>query len=168
MTDHTHVLSLTLDPAFARILEQQRQIQIGHMGGDPAEMPDDKRREFIRNMSFALVAEVVEATDETSWKPWAATNQPVIKNREAFKSELADVFIFLMNLMLVGDITTSEFLTAVSVKQQINIKRQIDGYDGNNKCPRCKAAYDDPAVNCTPPVTSTGARARCDNGDVYL
>lgn len=143
-------LNITIDALFSRALNIQRQIQSRHMGGDPAELPHEVKRRFIRDMTLATVVELAEALDETRWKPWAKFDptQPVV-NREKFRGELADVFIFLMNLMLVGDITVSEFMQAVDAKQNINIKRQLEGYDGNStKCPACKKAYDDPAAEC--------------------
>lgn len=142
-------LNVNIDPLFARALARQRGIQVQVVGQDPAEMPADQRIDYIRTMILAAVVEMTEALDETRWKPWAKpdpTKPPV--NREKFRGELADVFLFLMNLMLAGDITAAEFMKAVDEKQTINIQRHKNGYDGNNKCPRCKAAYDDPAVTC--------------------
>jgi NTP pyrophosphatase (non-canonical NTP hydrolase) len=151
MADMSRSINLTIDPLFSRVMKTQRDIQTMHMGGDPAEMTPELKRTFIRSMTLALMAEAVEALDETQWKPWARidNNKPIV-DRDKFRGELADVFIFLMNLMLVGDITSTELLAAVEAKQRINIQRQLDGYTNGNKCPICGRAYDDPAVTCRP------------------
>jgi len=145
------MVSFNIDPVFSRLLQRQREIQEGHMGGNPAAMPDDEKAAFIRNMSLALVAEVIEALDETRWKPWAKRNgQPVVKDKQLLTQELADVYIFLMNLMLAGGITSTELARAVDNKQGVNIQRQLNGYTSGNKCAACGRSYDDAGVGCTP------------------
>lgn len=150
MTDEA-VIHVTIDPAFARLLQRQRDIQKVHMGGMPSQMDDEVLSAFIRDMTLALCAEAHEAMEETQWKPWARINPeiPIVVNRDKFKGELADVFIFLMNLMLAADLSMMELAQAVDAKQDINIQRQIENYDGRStKCSKCGRATDDPAVKC--------------------
>lgn len=141
-------VNLTIDPLFSGLYAMQRDFQIRVLGGyQPSSLPDDDKMSYIREQSLALTDEVHEALAETGWKSWASSNHI---NREAYMGELADTFIFLMNLMLVADITPSELMDVVRAKQRKNHKRQDDGYDGvSTKCPRCKKAYDDTAVECT-------------------
>jgi hypothetical protein len=123
------------------------------MGGDPAEMPPGVKANFIRTMTLAMMVEAVEALDETHWKPWATppAGAPTIVDKTRYTNELADVFIFLMNLMLAGGVTMRELAEAVDAKQTKNILRQVEGYDGKSgKCPRCGRAYDDAGVTCKP------------------
>lgn len=144
----TTPIIVRVDPLFSGIFVLQRDFQARLLGMVPADLPDDKKMEYIREQAYALTDELHEATAETGWKSWATSNHI---NRDAYKGELADVFIFFMNLMLVAGITPSELLEMVKAKIAKNHKRQDDGYDGvSTKCPSCKRAYDDDAVGCYP------------------
>lgn len=141
-------VQVTLDPVFSRIYQNQRNIQAGIADGvAPADRPDHERMAFITEMSTGLVSEVHEALAETGWKSWATSNHI---HHDAYRDELADTYLFLMNMMLAADITMVEFVKAIEAKQAKMVKRMADGYDGLNKCPECRRAYDDPAVECTP------------------
>lgn len=156
MTTKETVINVTLDLVFSRLLERQRNIQTVHMGGNPAEMSPGVLANYIRTQTLALVAEAVEVLDETHWKPWATppAGAPVVVDKTRFVSEMADVHIFFMNMMLAGGVTMHDLAEAVDKKQTKNILRQVNGYDGKSeKCPGCKRAYDDEGVSCTP---STG------------
>lgn len=143
-----HELHMTVDPFFARLMHQQRQFQERILGGvEPELLSAEQKMAYIREQAYALCDEVHEATAETGWKSWATSNHI---NVEAYRGELADAYIFLMNLMLVAGISTGDLGLAVEAKILKNIKRQDDGYDGvTTKCPGCKRAYDDEAVKCT-------------------
>lgn len=142
-------VSVTVDPIFSGLYVIQRAFQARlHSGVFPADMPQVLRMSYLRTQALALTDELHEALAETGWKPWATSNH---LNRDAYAGELADVFIFFMNLMLTADITPSELMDLVKAKQIKNMQRQDDGYDGvATKCPQCKRAYDDDAVSCHP------------------
>jgi NTP pyrophosphatase (non-canonical NTP hydrolase) len=152
------------------LILKQREFQVRILGGvAPYELSDVQKMAYIREQALALLDEVHEALAETGWKSWATSNHI---NREAFTGELADVYIFLMNLMLVAGITPTDLLHVVNGKIDKNHKRQDDGYDGvTTKCPACKRAYDDNAVKCTPvhsdPEVGAGA-AWCDFNRIYV
>lgn len=115
---------------------------------DPREMTDTEQKiRFIRDMREALEAELQEAIDETTWKPWS-TKSPAI-NREAYKGEMVDAFHFFMNMMLVEDITVEELFAAYKEKHDRNKARWAaeGGYQADQKCPRCKRAWDDIRVH---------------------
>jgi dimeric dUTPase (all-alpha-NTP-PPase superfamily) len=132
---------------FRDALEAQRQLQIKSYGADPGDLSKEDKIEFIRWNILAAEDELHEALQETSWKPWQTATY---FKRDAFVSELVDVFHFLMNMMLVADCEADEFLQKYAEKRSINAQRQEDGYDGvSTKCRMCKRATDDPAVNCT-------------------
>lgn len=146
MTEH-HI-NLTVDPVMNLMYEKQAEFQERLLGMHPTYLPAAERMAYIREQSLALSDEVHEALAETGWKSWATSNHI---NREGYLGELADSYIFFMNLMLVADIRPHELAKAVLAKQEKNHKRQDDGYDGvSTKCPGCKRAYDDDAVKCTP------------------
>lgn len=158
------VVSLTLDPRFARMLQRQDDLQAFLLAARVQELEPDKLAEFIRSTGFALIAEVVEAVDETHWKPWSVRPdaEPMITNRQRFIGELADVYIFFMNLMLCGDVTTTELAEAVESKQEKNLQRWLKGYNAQTtKCPKCKRSYDDEGVDCYPKDDETGILPYC-------
>lgn len=131
-----------------QMLRLQDELQTKINGISPMHIDGEEAKvEYIRNMTLALLDEMHEALNETGWKPWASSNHI---NEEAFKNELVDAFHFFMNLMLVVDMTPSELYIRYRRKREKNIKRQDDGYDGLDKCPSCKRAYDDDAVKCLP------------------
>lgn len=142
MATRTAELSITLDPVMSLMFQRQREFQARlHDGRQPHELPDTEKMAYIREQALALTDEIHEAMAETGWKSWASSNHI---NREAYLSELADAYIFLMNLCLVSGHTAADLARVVLEKQFKNHKRQDDGYDGvSTKCPGCKRAYDD-------------------------
>lgn len=142
-----HEIKLTIDPIAQRLMQKQREFQQRLLNGDdPSDLAGTERKAYIREQALALTDELHEALAETGWKSWATSDHI---NREAYASELADVYIFLMNLMLVGNVNMTDIFRLVEAKQAKNHKRQDDGYDGiTTKCPACKRAYDDDAVEC--------------------
>lgn len=140
---------ITIQPGLGQMFRSQEQFQQMLYSGDlPSDLQGTEKMEYIRTQSLALTDELHEALAETGWKPWATSNHI---NVDAYKSELVDVWIFLMNLMLVVGMAPSELVKLTQAKQLKNIKRQLAGYDGiSTKCPGCKRAYDDDAVKCTP------------------
>jgi NTP pyrophosphatase (non-canonical NTP hydrolase) len=145
-TPDEHQVTVRIDPLFSGLYVLQRDFQARILDALPSELSDREKMEYIREQALALTDELHEALAETGWKSWA-TSMHI--NREAYQGELADVFIFLMNLMLVAEITPTDLLGVVKAKIAKNHKRQDDGYDGvTTKCPGCKRAYDDDAVDC--------------------
>ena len=131
---------------FEQMLEMQAELQThAHPAYvDPREITDSAIKvQFIKDMHIAITDELHEALGETTWKPW--TKHVVQVNREAYKGELVDAFHFFMNLMLIEDITVEEFFEAYREKHNRNKQRwaQEGGYQGTDKCPRCKRAWDD-------------------------
>ena len=113
---------------------------------------------YIRTQAFAI-AEVHEAVmDEASaWKPWAVRpdGEGIVISKARYTGELADVYIFLMNLMLAGGVDTNELAAAVEAKQQKNLERWTNGYDAKKtKCRGCGRSFDDPDVNCYSSVSA--------------
>lgn len=136
------------------LIDLQEALQVKAYDGSPRELLDDrspnedvpKGVEFITWNVLALEDELHELLGETSWKPWAKGDFVDIP---AAKSELIDALHFLLNLMVVLDMTASEVIYLYEQKRLKNIKRQEDGYDGvSTKCPGCGRALDDTAVAC--------------------
>jgi dimeric dUTPase (all-alpha-NTP-PPase superfamily) len=128
------------------MLDLQEELQVKAYGENPGEFESNEERiQFIKDMILALTDELHEMLGEVGWKPWATSDHI---NEDAFKNELIDAWHFLMNLMLVVNMSAEELYERYIAKRQKNIKRQDNGYDGLNKCPICKRAYDDDAVEC--------------------
>lgn len=145
----TPPITIRIDPEFSGLYVLQRDFQARLLDGrHPAELTDEGKMRYLRTQALALTDELHEALAETGWKDWTTSNH---LNRGPYMGELADVFIFLMNLMLVGDITPTDLMGVVKDKISKNHKRQDDGYDGvSTKCPGCKRAYDDTETKCFP------------------
>lgn len=131
---------------FDEMVRLQKEMQEQVYGHDFDAMSNEERIQFIHWNVTALTDELHEALGEVGWKPWA-TNRHI--NEEAFVSELVDAWHFLMNLIIVSDASSEDFVKAYYAKRAKNIKRQEDGYDGvTGKCPSCRRALDDDAVLC--------------------
>lgn len=103
--------------------------------------------QFIRDMREALEAELQEAIDEVTWKPWS-TKTPAI-NRAAYVGEMVDAWHFFMNMMLVEKITAEELFEGYQEKHLRNKARWAaeGGYKNDRKCVRCRRALDDVAAH---------------------
>jgi NTP pyrophosphatase (non-canonical NTP hydrolase) len=125
----------------AEIFEKQRALQISSFGGDPANLDQESKIEYIKSMTLAASDELHEALAEVGWKPWATSRHI---NRDAYLGELIDVLHFLVNLCLVVGADADEIAERYAEKSSRNVKRQAEGYDGvTGKCEACKRALDD-------------------------
>jgi NTP pyrophosphatase (non-canonical NTP hydrolase) len=158
----TNIRVKLMDPVMILMMDRQREFQARLLNGSvPSDLRGSERKAYIREQALALTDELHEALAETGWKSWATSDHI---NQEAYLGELADVYIFFMNLCLIADITPADLARTVLAKQEKNHKRQDDGYDGvSTKCPGCKRAYDDDAVKCHPAseIDGVGMRAWC-------
>lgn len=130
-----------------KLLRAQQELQEYQKDGNPFLFTDEElRAQFITWNHTALVLELSECMEEIGWKPWA-TNRDIDVDR-ALK-ELVDAFHFFMNMMLaIASADAPKFPDTESLakwffqkyfeKHQINIQRQLSGYDGKKeKCPQC-------------------------------
>ena len=105
----------------------ERHKRIFEMQGDFQKMLgiDIKSDKYQQQMLYGLIEEVVEAGRETKtltdWK-----NREV--NRSDFILELADIYLFVVNLALSADCDAHKFYQAVEFKQRKNYQKY-----GNNK-----------------------------------
>lgn len=124
---------------------------------------------MIRTQTLACIAELMEAMDETGWKPWASSNH---FNVEAFRSELIDAFRFWMNLVHISGMSAQGVFNHYQESLVKTRDRVTNGYDGTNKCPGCRRAYDDTYVTCIAMVPNTIAQeevpAFCDVSQAYV
>lgn len=154
-----------------QLFDMQTRLQIDKMGGHPAELdlfyPDNTNKvQFIKDMTLALTDELHEALGEVGWKPWAKSQHI---NREAYVGELVDALHFFINLCLVVDLTPTELFDRYVKKNQVNHKRQEEGYDGvSTKCPRCRRALDDEGVGCYQTSAFMDGKSWCEVDQCWL
>lgn len=136
-------------------LESTRQLQVEAYGDTNWPKTGEALAESVKMNALAAMVEIGEAIAEVGWKDWASERGWV--NRDAFIRELVDVDHFVANMLVAVGCTDQEWEEAYRKKQQINRDRQTAGYDGrSNKCPRCKRAYDDDTVDCSPAGNGQG------------
>lgn len=119
------------------MLDQQEKFQrfIHPTHRSPGELSPDERAHFFETMFVGTTSELVEASNEIGWKPWASSRH---LNREEYMGELIDAWHFLMNLFLIAEATEAEIRDKYFAKQKVNIQRQNKGYDGvTGKCAHC-------------------------------
>lgn len=102
------------------LLQAQERLQ-RDLGIKFEEMSPAQVIEYVRWNALALIVEVTETLNETEWKPWKLGDSYI--NSTHYRGELADVFIFMMNLMLAEDISADEMMDHVSEKISINRRR---------------------------------------------
>lgn len=153
-----------------RAFESQTDFQ-RRLGYDPTTMTTEQRAAYIRDMVLAATNELqAEILPEIKWKPWS--NAKAFVHDTAILGECADVLCFLLNIvwMVLPGATPAEAAEILAqthmAKVQVNNKRQDDGYDGTNKCPRCRRALDDPTVRCYLPKDQLSA-GWCDARNVF-
>jgi len=130
-----------LQEIFARQLRLQQVIN----GYDLNEQTNEQRIDNIKENVLACTDELHEALNETSWKRWATAQ---FINDDALKGEIIDAFHFIINLALHAGMSAEEFFQRFIEKNQRNLRRQADGYDGvSSKCPHCSRALDDVGVD---------------------
>jgi len=128
-------------------LEETRKLQISAYGADPSELEGGALADFVIWNNVALADEMSEFLGEIQWKPWSKIRGGA--NRDAAIGELIDAAHFLANLAVAMGCTDEEWIARYKAKMEVNAKRQRDGYDNTNKCPKCRRALDDTAVKCT-------------------
>lgn len=125
--------------ALTDMMMRQLQLQIKLNPGFE-RMTNNELMEFIRTTIISLLSELNEMLGETNWKPWAAV-EPGINNKERYLKEIIDAQHFLFNLALVAGVKPHEYYLAYIAKNEINIERQDNDYEGNN--PRCEHCGDE-------------------------
>lgn len=130
-----------------RWLESTRQLQTEHFGVT-YPLVGEALADYVTVNHSALVLEASELLSEFGWKPWAQQRGWV--NRANALKEAVDVAHFLANILCAIGVTDKEWVAAYQAKQEVNRRRQRDGYDGvAGKCPKCRRSYDDD-IDCTP------------------
>lgn len=114
-------------------------------GLDITNFEGDIRADWLTQMLFATVCEVVEMGDEVGWKAWSKPRGWV--NREQAISEAADALHFIGLILAAVKCTGEEFTAQYLRKVQLNYDRQAAGDDvRDRRCPGCGRSLDDVGV----------------------
>ncbi len=79
----------------------------------------------ISALCTAIIHEAVELQRTTSWKWW---KKPTPFNEAEAREELIDIWHFLVQASLELHMTSDDILNEYQKKNEINKKRQINGY----------------------------------------
>jgi hypothetical protein len=121
---------MSVDSVLGLLLKEQGALQ-ERMGHDFEAMSTEERMRYFRDQALALIKEVTEVMDTVPWKPWATYPADAEINDGEYVEELADVLIFFLNLLLVGDVHPDRLVEAVDRKITKNQVRLDSGYDGH-------------------------------------
>jgi len=109
---------------FSTLLQKQKDFQVYLKKCEDASFLLNNI-DFIKEQSMALIVEVTEALNEIPWKTWKKDQQ---LNLPAFHEELADIQLFLINLVIASGLSADAFMKLCFSKQQLNVSRQQRGY----------------------------------------
>ena len=100
------------------------------IGVDTANMPAEKKTEWILNYCRALSQETAELTDSVPWKWWAKYQK---FDKHNARIEVVDMFHFLISLAQVLGLTADDIYNGYLEKNKVNFARQDSGYTIKNE-----------------------------------
>lgn len=117
------------------LVDRQRELQIEAFGEDPFARSGEGVVRSFRDNVLAATDELHEALREVpGWKPWSASEpEDDFQNSDAALAvahELADVQLFLWNLVLNCGLSGAEFDVLCIEVQDKTLERKAGGYAG--------------------------------------
>lgn len=109
------------------------QCQMGYLGPDgTATQSIEDRIDYFRDITLALVKEVMEALDEVPWKPWRSIFEQSLNTKKAVY-EICDILVFtiVLYLILESPISLEEAMGQTLAKIEKRIKEE--GYGRKEK-----------------------------------
>lgn len=104
-----------------RIFIRQKEFQETVRKRNP-ETPEGM--EFFIEQALAMMVETGEAIQELDWKSWKNGTS----DWDKYGGELADIFLFWVNLCIEAGEDSGTMYKRISEKQVENVKRQEEGY----------------------------------------
>lgn len=95
------------------------------IGVNTADMDEAQKTEWVLNYCRAMGQEIAELTDSVPWKWWAKYQKFDEQNARV---EVVDLFHFLISLAQVLGMSADDVFAAYLKKNEVNLKRQEDGY----------------------------------------
>lgn len=111
--------------SFSEIYEMQRALNtrtVGHPIDD--KMPEEERVKWMLRYNLAQQQEQSELVDSLSWKWWKKGDN----NWKNVRIELIDELHFWMSKCQVAGLSADEILELYKKKNELNWKRQQEGY----------------------------------------
>jgi dimeric dUTPase (all-alpha-NTP-PPase superfamily) len=93
-------------------------------------MSEAEKTQWILNYCRAMTQEIAELTDSVPWKWWARYQKFDEQNARV---EVVDLFHFLISLAQVLGMSADDVFQAYCKKNEVNFKRQEDGYTVKNE-----------------------------------
>ena len=100
----------------------KRQENLQNLIGNPMNFGEEAMKENI----LALIVELTEVLNEINWKRWKATAKSVNKNN--LHEEIADCYLFLMNITNAADLSYDKLINLVLSKQDQTFTRFRNNY----------------------------------------
>lgn len=104
----------------SEMMADQLKFFIGKCG-DPDIMMQSEREAWTKEFCLQLAVEAFEAMDKVNWKHHRPSVKPV--DCEALLAELVDCSRFLLNLLIVWQVSEDEFKAAWDKKMALTISR---------------------------------------------
>ncbi len=95
------------------------------IGVHTAAMTEEEQTKWVLNYTRAMGQEMAELTDSVPWKWWAKYQKFDTQNARV---EVVDLFHFLISLAQVLGMSSDDVFNAYVKKNEVNFKRQEDGY----------------------------------------
>lgn len=92
-----------------------------------ADLTNDQRYEVIIELIGHLIEEVVEARMICKRRPWKVDETGFLTDiggREEFSKEIYDILVYIRCILCYAGITSDEFLTYLTKKQEFNETRE--------------------------------------------
>jgi hypothetical protein len=105
-------------------LEAQRALQVKSYGVDPVELEGKEYADYVMFNGFAAQCELAEAFQLIPWKPWIQRRGlPTDENRTKLVEEMADVLMFIGNILIANGVDDAEINAAYREKLTVNAER---------------------------------------------
>ena len=112
-------------PDQLRELFRMQQSLNERIGVKTMDMSDEDKTKWLLNYCRAMSQEVAELTDSVPWKWWAKYQKFDEQNARV---EVVDLFHFLISMAQVLGMSADDVFNAYLKKNEVNFKRQADGY----------------------------------------
>ncbi len=106
------------------LFEMQQKLN-QRIGVDTNDMTEEERVKWVLNYCRAMNQEIAELTDSVPWKWWAKYQK---FDEQNCRVEVIDLFHFLISMAQTLGMTADDLYQAYVKKNEVNHKRQEDGY----------------------------------------
>jgi dimeric dUTPase (all-alpha-NTP-PPase superfamily) len=109
---------------FEELFRMQEALN-ARIGVHTAGMSEEEQAKWLLNYSRAMSQEMAELIDSVPWKWWAKYQKFDAQNARV---EVVDMFHFLISMAQVLGMSAEDVFTAYVKKNEVNFKRQKEGY----------------------------------------